>query len=176
MYRIDTLLKQDQKLFHTKDLALLWGIENQNTLYITISRYIKSGVLIPIHKGYYSTIPLSQLSPVRIGVGYLHRYAYQSCENVLIKAGIIFQKQNYITLISDVSKKFIVTGHQFLVRKMNDQYLYNNSGIEYTDGTFTATTERAVSDMLYFSPNYHFDNRQGIDWKKVQTIKKEVGY
>lgn len=36
MYRIDKLLKANQKLFHTKDIYLLWGITNKNTLYTTI--------------------------------------------------------------------------------------------------------------------------------------------
>ena len=40
MYKIDVLLKQDQKVFHTQDLALLWGIINKNTLYTTIKRYL----------------------------------------------------------------------------------------------------------------------------------------
>jgi len=39
-----------------------------------------------------------------------------------------------------------------------------------------ATLERAAADMLYFNPKYHFDVRESIDFKKVETIQKEVGY
>ena len=34
--KLNILLKHPQNLFHTKDLALLWGIKNTNTLYTTI--------------------------------------------------------------------------------------------------------------------------------------------
>ena len=92
MYRIDTLLKLKEKLFHTNDLALLWGITNKNTLYTTIKRYLQKGILIPVHKGFYSTVPIDQLDPFKLAIGYLHRFTYISCETVLIQEGIISMK------------------------------------------------------------------------------------
>lgn len=176
MYRIDTLLKQDQKLFHTNDLAILWNITNRNTLYTTVKRYLKKGILIPIHKGYYSTVPTAQLDPIRLGAGYLHRYVYVSCETVLVENGLIFQKSPYITLVSDVSKKFSISGWNFLARSMRDRFLYNNIGIVSTNGILKATVDRAVADLLYFNPRSYFDNQNGINWKQVRLIQKEVGY
>lgn len=174
MYRIDRLLKLNEKLFHTQDLALIWGIKNKNTLYTTIKRYVQKGILIPIHKGFYSTVSLEKIDPVRLGIGYLHTFAYLSCESVLIKEGVIFQKENYITLVSSVSKKFSIGGHNFLVRKMKDEFLYNDCGIEEKEGIKTASLERAVVDILYFNPNYYFDNPRKINWKKVKKIEKLV--
>lgn len=176
MYKIDKLLKQDQKLFHTADLALLWGINNKNTLYTAIKRYCQKGVLIPIHKGFYATLPLNQINPFRIAIGYLHRFCYISCETVLVKNGIIFQKGEYISLISDISKIFTIANNNYLVRKMSDKYLYNPAGIDQDNEVGMAAVERAVSDLLYFNPNYHFDNRKAINWAKVREIQKEVGY
>ena len=92
MYRINKLLKLDQKLVHTRDLALLWSISNPNTLYTTIKRYVQKGVLLPVHKGLYSTVPLTHIDPVRVGIAILHTYAYISCETVLAQAGIIFRQ------------------------------------------------------------------------------------
>ncbi|MCX7881211.1 MAG: type IV toxin-antitoxin system AbiEi family antitoxin domain-containing protein [Patescibacteria group bacterium] len=174
MYKIDKLLKQDEKLFHTQDLRLIWGISNKNTLYTTIKRYIQKGILIPIHKGFYSTLPLEKVNPVRLGIGYLHRFSYLSGESVLVKEGVIFQKENYITLMSSVSKKFTLGKNSFLVRKMKDDFLYNDGGIEEKEGIKTASLERAVADLLYFNPNYYFDNSKKINWKKVKEIKKIV--
>lgn len=166
----------EEKLFHTKDLALIWGIKNKNTLYTTIKRYIQKGILIPIHKGYYSTVPLDQINPIRLAIGHLHTFAYLSCESVLIKEGVIFQKENYITLVSSVSKKITLGDNSFLVRKMKDEFLYNDCGIEKKGGIITATLERAVADLLYFNPKYFFDNPKKINWRKVKEIKKIVGY
>ncbi|KKT48025.1 MAG: hypothetical protein UW37_C0001G0030 [Candidatus Gottesmanbacteria bacterium GW2011_GWA2_44_17] len=176
MYRIDTLLKLKEKLFHTNDLALLWEISNKNTLYTTIKRYVQKGILIPVHKGFYSTVPIDQLDPFKLAIGYLHRFAYVSCETVLIREGIIFQKENYLTLISSVSRKFAISNYSYLVRQLKDSYLYYDRGIDNIDGVMTAGIERAVADILYFNPRFYFDNKKKIDWKKVKKIQKEVGY
>lgn len=174
MYRIDILLKLKEKLFHTNDLALLWGITNKNTLYTTIKRYVQKGILISIHKGFYSTVPIDQIDPFKLAIGYLHKFAYVSCETVLIREGIIFQKENYLTLISSVSKKFSIANHSYLVRQLKDNYLYYDRGIDSIDGVMTASTERAVADLLYFNPNCYFDNKKKINWKKVKKIQKSV--
>jgi len=176
MYRIDKLLKQKNELFHTKDLGLIWEITNNNTLYTTIKRYVQKGILIPIHKGFYSTIPLNEVEPFKLAMSYIHEFAYVSCETVLIREGIIFQKTHYLTLVSHVSKKFTLAGNSFLVRKMKSEYLYNDYGIVDVDGTKTASLERAVADMLYFNPNFYFDNKKTVDWKEVKKIQKEVGF
>ena len=59
---------------------------------------------------------------------------------------------------------------------MNPKYLYNNTGIYMKDNQRIALTERAVADMLYFNPKYHFDRKDVINWEKVKEIKKEIGY
>jgi len=175
MYKIDVLLKQDRKLFHTKDLALLWRIDNLNTLYTTIKRYVQKGILTPIHKGFYATVPVDQIDPMELGMGYLHQYAYVSTESVLFDHGVIFQKSDYITLVGQISKKFMIGNSHYLVRKMADVYLFQTTGITANmKGIRTATLERAVADILYFNSHYHFDNRRAVDWLGVKKIQKEM--
>lgn len=174
MYRIDTLLKQDKKLFHTNDLALLWQIKIPNTLYTTIKRYVQKGVLARIHKGFYSVLPIEKLDPVEVGIGYLHSFAYLSTESVLVENGVIFQASDYITLVSSVSKKFTIGSCSYLVRKMKDEFLYQTMGLTKKGSIKAATLERAVADMLYFNPNFHFDNREMINWQKVLEIQKKA--
>ena len=176
MYRIDILLKENRQLFHTRDLALLWGTENDNTLYTVIKRYVKKGILIPIFKGFYSTVPLDNIDPLILGLTALSSFAYVSCEYVLSLKGIIFQSINFITLISDISKKIKIGKHEYLVRRLKDVHLFNEAGIYEEKGIKMATTERAYADMLYYNPNFYIDSRKGIDFKKVNRIRKEVGY
>ncbi len=176
MYKINILLKQNQKIFHTNDLAILWGITNKNTLYTTIKRYVDKKILIPIQKGLYSVIPVAQTDPVRLGVAILHRFAYVSCETILSRHDIIFQKSDAITIVSDISKKFRADETAFVVRRLKDRYLFNDTGIESIDGLYFASLERAVADMLYFNPLFYFDNKKAIDGKRVKTIQMEVGY
>ena len=170
------LLKQERKLFHTNDLALLWGITNKNTLYTTIKRYKQSGVLIPIHKGFYSVVPLAELDPIVLGISYLHNFAYLSTETILVREGIIAQTIPAITLVSSATKKFDLVGNYYVVRKMKEEFLHNDLGIVQKNGYQEATVERAVADLLYFNPRYHFDNRELIEWEKVKHIQKEVGF
>ena len=176
MYRINELLKLDRKLFHTNDLAILWGITNKNTLYTTIKRYVKSGILIPIYKGLYSTIHIAQLNYQDLGKAIIHRYTYLSTESVLSLAGIISQSTYRYTFVSDINKSASVGSSSFLFRKLKDDYLYNPVGIIQENSNFMATIERAVADLLYFSPRYHFDVLQGIDMDQVKRMQKEIGY
>lgn len=159
MYRINQLLKQPQKTFHTPDLALLWQITAKNTLYTAIKRYLQKGVLISLSKGFYSVIPPDDLNPWALGISFLHRYAYVSTETILFQAGLISQKIYPITLVSSVSKRFSVNGLDFLCRKLPDDRLYDSTGLELKNGILVASPKRAKSDLLYFDPGYHFDQK-----------------
>ena len=102
------LIQLDRKIFHTGDLAVLWDIYSKNTLYTTIKRYVKKGILIPVYKGLYSTVPLSRLDPLELGKAIIHRFTYLSTESVLSQAGIIFQATYAYTFVSDLPKKITV--------------------------------------------------------------------
>ena len=154
----------------------MWDISNKNTLYTTIKRYIQKGVLLPIYKGLYATVPISELDPVELGRAVIHRYTYLTTESVLAQAGIISQATYAYTFVSSLSKKTTVGSFSFLFRKLKDEYLYNPAGIVNNDGNFVASTERAVADMLYFNPKYHFDFSESIDFEKVRRLQKEIGY
>jgi len=175
--KLDLLLKSSQDLFHTQDLALLWNIDNKNTLYTTIKRYIKKGALIRIHKGFYSKIPLDQVNPVKLGMSFLHSFCYLSTESILTKEGIISQDVPYITLVSGRSKKFQIGDNYYISRQMKDKFLFNETGIVEEDEEIKkATLERAVADILYYNSNYHLDAPNLVDWEKVKEIQKMVGF
>ena len=174
--KLDLLLKYSQNLFHTGDLGLLWNIENKNTLYMTIKRYVDRGILIRVQKGFYSKIPLERLSPIKLGMSFLHSFCYLSTESILVKEGIISQAIPHITLISDQSKKFKIKNDSYISRQMKNESLFNETGIITRDDIKEASIERAVADMLYYDPNYHFDAPNLINWSKVKKIQKEVGF
>lgn len=159
MYRISQLLASGQKMFHTADLAVIWGITDKNNLYTTIKRYVAKKVLFTIHKGFYGLIPVKDLDPYALGVRFLHRYAYVSTETVLSREGLIFQAVYPITIVSDVSRKFQINGQDYYCRKMKSDRLLDPTGIVNKDNCLFADKKRAVSDMLYFNPKYHFDKK-----------------
>ena len=176
MYKIKELLRLDQKLFHTQDLGRMWGITNLNTLYTTIKRYAQKGILTPVRKGLYATISLDRIDPVRLGLAVVHNYAYLGCETILVREGIIFQAVQATTLVSVKSRKFEAGGNSYVVRQLNPSFLYQTIGINDSKGYLEASPERAVADMLYFNPRYHFDGEDRINWKTVKLIQKQMGY
>jgi hypothetical protein len=176
MYRLNELLKLDRKLYHSNDLAIIWDIRNKNTLYTTIKRYVQSGILIPIYKGLYSTVPLTQLDPLELGKAIIHRYTYLSTESVLANAGVIAQAIYAYTFVSVIPKKITVGSMSFVFRQLKSEYLFNPTGVISQNGIFVATPERAAADMLYYNPRYHFDVPENLDLERVRSIQKQVGY
>ena len=174
MYKIDKLIKSGENLFHTNDLALLWQTANRNTLYTTIKRYTDKGILIPVQKGLYSTILLKDIDPLKLGAIVLHTYSYVSCEHVLYQSGIISQVVYAYTFVSSVSKKFTISGNQYISRRLKDECLFRNAGISEVNKVFIATTERALADTLYFDPKFHFDSNVNINLELLTKIQKEV--
>lgn len=157
MNKLNILLKSNERLFHTQDLALLWGIENRNTLRTTIKRYIKKGVLIKVFRGLYSTIPIDEIDKFELGTSLIHRYCYVSCETVLFLEGVINQIVYPITYVSSISTKFEINGVLYIYRQAKPELLLNPDGVLHKKGYFVATKERAISDMKYFSPKYYLD-------------------
>jgi hypothetical protein len=176
MYRISELIRLDRKLYHTNDLAVLWGVSNRHNLYMAITRYINKGILFPVYKGLYSTVPVFSLDPLELGAAINHQYTYLTTESVLSQAGIISQSVYDYTFVAGRSKRVTVGQWSFRFRKLKDDFLYHPAGILSRNSVFIASTERAVADMLYFSPKYHFDVSENIDFDKVKSIQKEIGY
>lgn len=172
--RFAELAALGETVFHAGDLGNLWGIKKQRTLYETLSRYCRKGLLYRIHKGMYSLKNPSAIQPFLLGVKALHRYAYISCETILFDIGMINQPSREITIISSISKRYSVAGHRFRSRKLADKFLFNDYGIELRDGVRIASSARAIADMLYFYPRKHFD--APIDWPEVKKIMASIGY
>ena len=176
MYRISELIQLDKKIYHTGDLAVLWRLSNRNTLYTAIKRYVQKGVLFPIYKGLYATVPVSTLSPLELGKAILHNYTYLTTESVLAQAGVISQVIYAHTFAAGQSKKVSLGGMQFFYRQLKPEYLHHPAGILNQHGNYIASLERAAADMLYFNPHYYFDIPEGIDFLRVREIQQEVGY
>lgn len=172
--RIALLAEKGEKVFHTDDLANLWNIQNKNTLRVTLKRYVEDGLIRRIYRGFYSLFPIDKIDPVFLGVKAIHQFCYLSAETILRQEGYILQSIDYYTFVSSKSLKFVIGEHEFKSRQLNDKYLYNPEGILLKDGVSIATAKRAVCDMLYFNPNYHFD--RPIDWKKIRSMQKKIGY
>ena len=174
--RFAALARMGEVVFRAKDAANLWGMTNQNTLHTTLSRYAKAGLLWRLQNGLYALKNSREISPHIIGGKALHRYCYVSMETVLARAGLIQQRVPSTTFVSSVSKRFSLAGYNFHSRALSGKYLHNNTGILNEGGVFVASPERAVADMLYFNPRYHFDAHAHIEWDTVRALEEAIGY
>lgn len=172
--RIQQLAQKGEVLFHTKDLANLWQISHPNTLRVTLKRYVQSGLLNRIHRGFYSLVPLNQIDPLLLGAKAIHQFCYLSLQSVLYPAGYVSQPPSAHTFVSEKSKRFQMGDYKYIGRQLAPQFLYHPEGIEIIDAVQRATPERAIVDMLYFNPKVHFDKK--IPWKKIRAIQQKIGY
>lgn len=161
-------------VFSIDDLDRIWNINNRNTLLTSLKRYVKSGLIYRIYRGLYSIKPVIELDPLLLGAKAINNYCYLSGETILAKHGIIFQQVNYFTFIGKKTKRFTIGNYKYYCRQLKDEFLYNDIGIDKTEKFNLATLERAIADILYFNPNYHFDNPDAINWIKVNKIQKSV--
>lgn len=174
--RMADLGARGEMLFHAADLARLWNIQNHNTMYTTLKRYAKAGLLYRIYKGLYSLAPVNKLDPYLLGLKALHRYAYVSLETILFQEGYISQPPQVITLISSISKSFAIGTHHYVCRRIKDQALFNPIGFDSNAPYFRATPERAIADLLYLRPHAAFDTEWRIRWDEVKQIQGALSY
>lgn len=172
--RIALLAKKREIIFHIDDLANLWEIADRNTMRITLKRYTDNQLLYRIYRGFYALQPLMELDPIALGAKALHQFCYLSTETILWQDGFISQAPSMYTFVSSISKDFRIGPHRFKSRKLHDRYLYQPMGLITQNGVKQALPERAIADILYFNPKFHFD--RPVQWGKIKKIQKEVGY
>jgi predicted transcriptional regulator of viral defense system len=172
--RFLSIAKLGISVFHVDDLARIWGINNRNTLKTSLKRYVESGLIYRLYRGLYSIKPVSELDPLLLGAQAINDYCYLSAETVLAKHGLIFQQLDYYTFVGGKTKRIKIGDYKYYCRQLKDKFLYNDIGVDKTGKYNIATLERAVADILYFNPKYHFDNPDAINFKEVKRIQAAV--
>ncbi len=169
------LAKTKEQIFHIDDLARIWKINNRHNLAITLNRYVRSGLLYRIYRGLYSIKKINELNPIELGFKAINNYCYLGGETVLAKHGLIFQQLNYYSYMGPKTRRFQIGDYKYYCRQLKETYLYNDTGVIKNGQSFTeASLERAVADILYLNPRYHFDNLAKVDKKKLKQIQKNV--
>jgi len=170
------LLEQERRVFRTSDLALLWEVDNRNTLLTTIKRYTQREILYSLQKGLYSTVPVNKLHIYEVGCAICGSWSYVSSETVLQKEGVIFQNLEKITLLGKKSLEFEVGGTKYLCRYLGSNFLANREGVLDDVKYSIATVDRAIADTLHINPKYYFDNELAVEKSNWELIAKKVGY
>ena len=160
---IYTLYKDDRTVFRLKDVAMLLGETSFSSLNMKLNYYVRTGRLQNPRKGLYCK---PNYNPLELACR-IFAPAYISLEYVLQRSGVNFQYDSRFTALSYLSREVVIENQQFSFRKIKNDLLLSQKGIEQQGNTVTiATAERAFLDMLYLNGATYFDN--------VHPLKKEL--
>ncbi len=168
--KIDILHKTKKTVFSTNELAVYWGIEKKDILYVNIARMKDGGFLKQIQRGLYFIAAVS-LDEFELA-NYLQKNSYISFETVLAKEGIIHQW--YGAYYSASARKVNIENKygKFFYRRLPEFILNNRLGINNPGSYFIACKERAVCDYFYKVNFQQLDNIEDIDKEKIIKISK----
>lgn len=164
---LEVLLRSPRAVFSTKDVALLWREEKEQTVTSRLIKYVKAGKLVRVRRGMYAKDKKYDRFELATRV---YTPSYISFETVLTRAGINFQYYGNIFVATYVTREIEVDGQKISFIRMKDYVLSNTAGIEHKNGIAMATKERAFLDRIYISKDYHFDNLDALDWDTVFEI------
>ena len=161
------LLKSGQTVFTTKDLSLIWQINNTKYLKTKIFRLVKQMSIKPLKKGVYV---LADDYNVYELANKLFAPSYVTTETALAKNGINFQYYSSVYSFGRYNRAIKIGQQNFIYRQIKESILLNPKGI-INDGRVTiASAERALLDTLYLMPDAYFDNLNSIDWDKCFSL------
>lgn len=159
-----SILRSDKTVFSFKDILLASGENNPALLRRRISYYTTHGQLYGLRRGLYAKD--KNYNKLELATK-IFSPAYVSFETVLAAAGIIFQSYGQIFIASYQTKEIICDGQAYSFKKIKDNILTNNAGVEDRNNYSIAAAERAFLDVAYLNKDYHFDNLSPLDWDKV---------
>ena len=163
----DVLLRSSRTIFSTKDVALLWGEEREDTVSSRLNKYVKSGKLIRVRRGLYAKDKNYDKFELATKI---YTPSYISFETVLAKAGIVFQFYGQIFVASYVTREVKVDDQTYAYKRIRDSILTNHAGIKAKNDYHIASPERAFLDVVYSNKDYHFDNLSPLNWERVFEI------
>ncbi|MEK7526279.1 MAG: hypothetical protein AAB546_02275 [Patescibacteria group bacterium] len=163
-----TLYARPETVFTVDEIFLLFPNISAGSLLDRLYYFAKVGKLNKLHRGVYAKI---DYQPKELAAK-LYRPAYLSLETVLLSAGVIFQfYEKTLFVISHLTKEVTIDGTTIHYHRIKKEILANAKGVEFRDGYWIATPERAFLDAIYIYKDYHFDNLGILDWEKIKELK-----
>jgi len=162
-----SVYKEKRSVFRLKDIALLVGETNFQSLNKKLNYYVLTGKLLNPRKGIYTK---PDYNPEELAC-VIYTPSYISLEYVLQKSGVIFQYDSGITAISYLSRSIEVNDRTFRFRKIKGEVLVNTDGINRLEDQINiASAERAFLDVLYLNTEYYFDNLKPLNKKNINKL------
>ncbi|TRZ64705.1 hypothetical protein D4R20_02320 [bacterium] len=169
---LNILLRSNKTVFSFKDLILFWGGIDKLTAASRINYYIKHNYLYHIRRGFYAKDENYDKYEL---ANKIFTPSYISFETVLGSAGVTFQHYSKIFVAAYQNKEIECDGQIIAFKRIKDEILTSNSGIEIKENYSLASPERAFLDVVYLNTEYHFDNLSVLNWDKVNSVLSIYG-
>lgn len=155
-----------RNVFKISDIAQLSGIDDIKSLAWRMNYYVRQGRLLNPRKGIYAKngFKMEELAAC------LYTPSYISLEYVLQRDGVVFQYDSKITLVSYLNRTIGVGDYEISYRIMKGEILANLDGINFKNGIYIASAERAFLDLYYLNPHYYFDNISILNYKIIKKL------
>ena len=161
------IYKDNGTVYRFNDIAMLVGETNFQSLSKKLNRFVHLNKLLNPRKGIYAK---SNFNPEELAC-ILNTPSYISLEYVLQKAGVVFQYDSRITIISYLSRDIEIDNQSYSYRKIKGEILVETKGIIRKDTHVNiATPERAFLDLLYLDKDYYFDNLNPLDKELIYKL------
>ncbi len=161
------IYRDNRTVFRLKDIAMLVGEMNFLSLNKKLNYYVTTGKILNPRKGVYAK-PGYSLEELGCSI---FAPSYISLEYVLQKAGITFQYDSRITVVSYLSRTIEVENQEFIFRKIKPALLIDTAGIIRQNNHINiASAERAFLDLLYLNKNQYFDNLNPLNKELVNNL------
>ncbi len=154
-------------IFRLSDIAMLTGQTDFKSLSKKLNYAVRTFKLKSPRKGIYAK-PVYNAEEMACTV---YTPSYISLEYVLQKAGIVFQFNSVISVVSYLSRTINAGNQTMVYRKIKGEILVNTIGINRKNNQVNiATAERAFLDLLYLNTDYYFDNLSPLNKDLVYKI------
>jgi len=162
-----TLFKEKRTVFRLKDVAMLVGETDFQSLNTKLNYAVRTGKLLNPRKGIYAK-PGYNMEELACKI---FSPSYISLEYVLQKAGLVFQYDTKITALSYLRRDIEIAVQTYSFRKIKGEILLNTSGILRQENNVNiATPERAFLDKLYLDANCYIDNLNPLNKETVNKL------
>lgn len=164
---IKKLRNYDKSYFTIADLEKILGLK-RDSLYVTLNRLVKAGVLIKLKRGVYQ--PEFQATNLGKVANELYYPSYLSFESALSVYGILSQIP-YALMFATVkrSKRLTLIGREVEYRQLKKDYFF---GYILKNGMYIAEPEKAVLDQLYMLSK-GVTEADTVEWSLVGLEKKK---
>ncbi|NEW81420.1 MAG: hypothetical protein GZ094_03535 [Mariniphaga sp.] len=154
-------------IFRLNDIAMLASETIFQSINKKLNYYVHTGKLQNPRKGIYAK-PAYNLEELACTI---YTPSYISLEYVLQRAGVVFQFDSGISVVSYLSRSIEIQNQMYLYRKIKGEILVNTAGIiRQNNQVNIATPERAFLDLLYLNSDYYFDNLNPLNKDLVYKL------